>query len=225
MILRCADAPGVLELDAEANLTHDELLQALPADESRLVVHEICFATPEGARRKERLLIFWTPPDAGGQEEAYTAGCTALKEFLTDIHVHLTARQTDQLAYRGSPPWPAEADHCRGRLPSTPAAAVQRSRAATARTRRGRARRIPRADRGRAPTSTTPHSVRGGNTSLSRGGREEPCRGRRRRSLPAPGRSARRTPRRTRLPRTREWHRRALRRPGRTVRIRTPAVG
>ncbi|WP_158709947.1 hypothetical protein [Streptomyces katrae] len=39
------------------------------------------------------------PPEAGGQGEAYTGGCAALKEFLTDVHVHLTARRTDQLAY------------------------------------------------------------------------------------------------------------------------------
>ncbi|WP_267882144.1 hypothetical protein [Streptomyces katrae] len=29
----------------ETNLTHDELVPAPPADEPRLVVHEICFAT------------------------------------------------------------------------------------------------------------------------------------------------------------------------------------
>ncbi|MFI8341872.1 hypothetical protein ACIF8W_17635 [Streptomyces sp. NPDC085639] len=40
------------------------------------------------------------PPDAGEQEEGYTAGFTALKEHLPDIHVHLIARRADQLACR-----------------------------------------------------------------------------------------------------------------------------
>ncbi|MEU9182708.1 hypothetical protein AB0C90_39115 [Streptomyces sp. NPDC048550] len=100
VILRYGDARGVLVPEVEANLTHDELVAALPADEARLVAHELCFASHEGARRNEQLLILWVPPDAGSQEAAYTAGYTALKELLTDVHIHLTARQTAQLAYR-----------------------------------------------------------------------------------------------------------------------------
>ncbi|MFD9520711.1 hypothetical protein [Streptomyces sp. NPDC059979] len=76
-------------------------MQALPADEPRLVVHELSFASPDGTRRHAQLLIFWMPPDASEQEEeAFTAGFTALKEFLPDVHVHLTARRADQLGYR-----------------------------------------------------------------------------------------------------------------------------
>ncbi|MFA7768290.1 cofilin family protein [Streptomyces sp. NRRL S-448] len=98
--LRYAEVPGVLVPEVEGNLTHDELVQALPADEPRLGVHELSFASPEGMRRNEQLLIFWMPPDAGEQEETYTAGYTALKEYLADVHVHLTARRADQLEYR-----------------------------------------------------------------------------------------------------------------------------
>ncbi|MEU8840560.1 hypothetical protein AB0D97_15740 [Streptomyces roseus] len=100
VILRHRDAPDGLVPEVEGNLTHDELLQALPAGEARLVVHELAFASPEGTRRNERVLILWVPAAAGGQEEAYAAGYTALKEFLTDVRVHLTARRTDQLEYR-----------------------------------------------------------------------------------------------------------------------------
>ncbi|MET9692611.1 cofilin family protein [Streptomyces sp. NPDC006514] len=92
-------AAGVLVPEVEGNLTHDELVQAMPADEPRLVVHQLSFASPEGTRRNEQLLIFWMPPDAGKQEETYAAGYTALKEHLSDVHVHLTARRTDQLEY------------------------------------------------------------------------------------------------------------------------------
>ncbi|MCX4632997.1 hypothetical protein [Streptomyces sp. NBC_01443] len=87
-------------VEVESNLTHDELIQALPADEARLVAHELFFATPEGERRHEQLLVFWMPAVAGGEEEAYTVAYTTLKDYLADVHVHLTARRTDQLEYR-----------------------------------------------------------------------------------------------------------------------------
>ncbi|MFG2716308.1 cofilin family protein [Streptomyces goshikiensis] len=100
VIFRIADAPGVLAPEMEGNLTHDELVSALPADQARLFVHELSFATPEGSRRHEMLLILWMPADAEAQEEIYTAGYTFLKEYLPDVHVHLTARRQDQLEYR-----------------------------------------------------------------------------------------------------------------------------
>ncbi|MFB6477434.1 hypothetical protein ACFCXF_03115 [Streptomyces virginiae] len=99
VILRFA-TPGVLVAEVEGNLTHGELVAALPADQARLVVHELAFASPEGARRHEQLLVLWMPTGAGAQEEAFTAGYTALKEHLTDVRVHLTARRADQLEYR-----------------------------------------------------------------------------------------------------------------------------
>ncbi|MFD5549190.1 cofilin family protein [Streptomyces goshikiensis] len=92
--------PGALELDLEGNLTHDEMVQALPDDEPRLIVHELSFASPEGTRRSERLLILWVPAAATAHEEAYTAGYESLKEMLPGVRVHLTARRADQLEYR-----------------------------------------------------------------------------------------------------------------------------
>ncbi|MFE2323788.1 hypothetical protein ACFXD5_07675 [Streptomyces sp. NPDC059385] len=101
VILRFADTPGVLVVEVEGNLTHEELVAALSADAARLVVHELSFATPEGSRRHAQLLVLWMPTAADAQEDAaYTAGYTALKEYLLDVHVHLTARRTDQLEYR-----------------------------------------------------------------------------------------------------------------------------
>ncbi|WP_328923444.1 hypothetical protein OG429_01505 [Streptomyces sp. NBC_00190] len=100
VILRFAETPDVLLVEVEGNLTHEELVAALPVDEARLVVHELSFATPEGARRHEQVLILWVPSGAGWQEESYTAGYAALKEYLPDVRVHLTARRSDQLEYR-----------------------------------------------------------------------------------------------------------------------------
>ncbi|MFD3808692.1 hypothetical protein ACFWSF_14820 [Streptomyces sp. NPDC058611] len=99
VIFRFAQTPCDLVVELEGNLTHDELLHALPPDAARLVVHELAFATREGARRHETLLILWVPAGAAGQEELCTVGCTALKEHLPDVRVHLTARQAGQLEY------------------------------------------------------------------------------------------------------------------------------
>ncbi len=100
MILRFAETPGVLGPELEGNLTHDELVSALPADQARLVVHELSSATPQGAHRHELLLVLWMPADAESQEETCTAGYTFLKQHLPDVHVHLTAGRQDRLEYR-----------------------------------------------------------------------------------------------------------------------------
>ncbi|WP_185910841.1 hypothetical protein [Streptomyces sp. WAC07149] len=39
------------------------------------------------------------PHPSNTREEAYTAAYSTLKEALTDVRVHLTARHHDQLAY------------------------------------------------------------------------------------------------------------------------------
>ncbi|MFE5538527.1 hypothetical protein ACFQ78_22625 [Streptomyces sp. NPDC056519] len=102
VILDYGHATGVLglQVQVQGNLTHDELVRALPVHEARLVVHELRFADPDGARRNEHVLILWMPAAAAGQEAPYTAGYRALKDFLTGVHVHLTARRVEHLAYR-----------------------------------------------------------------------------------------------------------------------------
>lgn len=102
VVLRRTDPGNTLVLEVEANLTHEELLQALPLEEPRLVVHELSFASQDGARRHERLLILWQPTAAegSGPEVGYAAAHSSLMEFLADVHVHLTVEHTDQLEYR-----------------------------------------------------------------------------------------------------------------------------
>ncbi|MFD3557568.1 hypothetical protein ACFWWA_36550 [Streptomyces goshikiensis] len=98
VILRLAAEEG-LTLDLEGYLTDEELLDSLPTDQARLVVHDLPFAR-EGTRRHEFLLIFWAPPAAPGQEKPYNLGYAELKEFLTWVHVHLVATAKEQLQYR-----------------------------------------------------------------------------------------------------------------------------
>ncbi|RST03733.1 hypothetical protein EF904_20630 [Streptomyces sp. WAC05950] len=102
VVLRRTEPENALVVEVEANLTHEELIQALPVEEPRLIVHELSFASREGARRHERLLILWQPSaaDGGGQEAGYAAAYASLKDFLDDVRVYLTAEHTDQLEYR-----------------------------------------------------------------------------------------------------------------------------
>ncbi|MFD7628378.1 hypothetical protein ACFV7Q_20440 [Streptomyces sp. NPDC059851] len=100
VILRCQRPTGVLVPEVEGNLTHDELLAALPADEPRLVAHELCFATQEGTRRNQQLLIFWDPVGTERQEQAYVAGYSALRPLVERPPLHFRARQADELEYR-----------------------------------------------------------------------------------------------------------------------------
>ncbi|MFD9520722.1 cofilin family protein [Streptomyces sp. NPDC059979] len=100
VIFRCTQTPRALVLEREGNLTHDELVQALPPDAARLVVYELAFATPEGSRKHETLLILWMPSNADAQEEAWTPAYETVKEVLPNVHVHLTARRPEHLEYR-----------------------------------------------------------------------------------------------------------------------------
>ncbi|MFJ4776699.1 cofilin family protein [Streptomyces sp. NPDC088762] len=99
VILRHDDAEDTLVLELEGNLTHDEVLQALPPDEPRLLAHELSFATSEGMRRNERLLIFWCPAAAGEQGQPYSAGRAVLEELLEGTHLRLQASQREELEY------------------------------------------------------------------------------------------------------------------------------
>ncbi|MFJ9643604.1 cofilin family protein [Streptomyces sp. NPDC004244] len=99
VILRYAAASDVLVAEVEGNLTHEELLGALPANEPRLVVYELSFASPDGARKNEKMLIFWDPPGALGRKQPYADGYAALLQLLDTAHVHLKATQTAQLEH------------------------------------------------------------------------------------------------------------------------------
>ncbi|MER7764320.1 hypothetical protein [Streptomyces sp. NPDC097619] len=90
---------GALEVVEEANWTPEELIAALPADQPRLLVHEVPYATHEGARRHAHLLIWWMPAPAGASEAAYEQAFDVLKEQCSDMPVHVIARTPEHLAY------------------------------------------------------------------------------------------------------------------------------
>ncbi|WP_328445984.1 hypothetical protein OG780_07665 [Streptomyces sp. NBC_00386] len=101
VICRLSDALDTCVVERQGNLTHDELLSALPAHEPRLVVHDLAFATADGARRNRILLISWLPRGITPQHEAANGDAhAALLERLDGSPLPVRATDLADLDYR-----------------------------------------------------------------------------------------------------------------------------
>ncbi|MFF3420832.1 hypothetical protein ACFYW9_40240 [Streptomyces sp. NPDC002698] len=101
VIYRLNDLLNSCVVEHEGNLTHDELLLALPANEPRLVIYDLPFATGDGTRQNKILLISWLPPAATPQYKvAYGCAHAALRDTLDGSQL-LPVRSTEaaDLAY------------------------------------------------------------------------------------------------------------------------------
>ncbi|MGW1963540.1 cofilin family protein [Streptomyces sp. NPDC001935] len=95
VIYRLDDLLDSCVVEHEGNLTHDELLVALPANEPRIVIHDLPFATEDGTRQNKILLISWLPRGAALQEKAaYGEAHTALWDAFDGSQV-LPVRSTE----------------------------------------------------------------------------------------------------------------------------------
>ncbi|MGW7026834.1 hypothetical protein ACWGFX_06515 [Streptomyces xanthophaeus] len=93
------EAPALLAGSGAADRSaarHAVAARAVDAEDLMLLL-DMFGLLPGGARRHGALQILWMPTEAEAQEETSTAGYTLLKEYLLDVHVHLTARRQDQL--------------------------------------------------------------------------------------------------------------------------------
>ncbi|MFG2982275.1 actin-binding ADF family protein [Streptomyces sp. NPDC048258] len=108
VIYRLSDDLASVVPEFEGNLTHDELLEALPAGEPRLVAYELAFAAADGARRNEIVLISWSPEGTAAEQRTVLAsGCQALRDALDRINLCVQATgladvQYDELVSRAS---------------------------------------------------------------------------------------------------------------------------
>ncbi|MFE2991957.1 cofilin family protein [Streptomyces sp. NPDC059262] len=99
VLYRLNDSLDTLTLDFEGNLTHDELLKALPSD-PRFVAHELCFADQDGSRREAIVLISWSPQGTSPEQEAAHAACySALRNHLDGVDVSVEASSRSDLTY------------------------------------------------------------------------------------------------------------------------------
>ncbi|WP_405914622.1 hypothetical protein [Streptomyces sp. NBC_00728] len=101
VICRLSDALDTCVVERRGNLTHEELLSALPAHEPRLVVHDLAFATADGARGNRILLISWLPRGVTPQREAANGHAhAALLERLDGSPLSVRATELADLDYR-----------------------------------------------------------------------------------------------------------------------------
>ncbi|MFE2537817.1 hypothetical protein [Streptomyces sp. NPDC059371] len=83
VIYRLNDLLDSCAVERQGNLTHDELLLALPANEPRIVIYDLPFATEDGRRQNRILLISWQPQGAPPQQTAaYGYAQAALQDAL-----------------------------------------------------------------------------------------------------------------------------------------------
>ncbi|MER7198967.1 MULTISPECIES: hypothetical protein [unclassified Streptomyces] len=99
VLYRLNDKLDTLILDFEGNLTHDELLKALPSD-PRLVAYELCFADRDGRRREAIVLISWSPQSVSPEQgAAHTAVYVALRNQLDGVDLFVEAMSQTDLEY------------------------------------------------------------------------------------------------------------------------------
>ncbi|MGW1759700.1 actin-binding ADF family protein [Streptomyces mirabilis] len=100
VIYRLSDSLETVIPDFEGNLTHDELLKALPADESRYAVHDLLFATADGTRQEKVVLISWCPAGTKAEERvAHSSGCSTLRNLLDGVQVYVQATDLSYVTY------------------------------------------------------------------------------------------------------------------------------
>ncbi|MFF7886647.1 actin-binding ADF family protein [Streptomyces sp. NPDC020794] len=101
VIFRLSDSLETVIPDSKGNLTHDELLTALPADEPRYVVHDLLFATADGTRQEKIVLITWCPAGTKAEERiAHSSGYGTLRTLLDGVQVYVRATDQSDMEYK-----------------------------------------------------------------------------------------------------------------------------
>jgi cofilin len=100
VIYRLSDSLETVIPDFEGNLTHDELLKALPAGVSRYVVYDLLFATAAGTRQEKVVLISWCPARTEAEERiAHSCGYSTLRNLLDGVQVYVKATDLSDVGY------------------------------------------------------------------------------------------------------------------------------
>lgn len=100
VIYRLSDNLETVILESKGNLTHEELLKALPAVEPRSVVYDLVFATADGTRQDKVALISWCPEAAKAeQRSAHASSYDALRNLLDGIQVYVQATKPSDAEY------------------------------------------------------------------------------------------------------------------------------
>ncbi|MEU1534013.1 actin-binding ADF family protein [Streptomyces fagopyri] len=101
VIYQLSESLDSVVMDVMGNMTHDELLKALPVDEPRYVVYDLLFASPDGARQERIVLISWCPARATAEERiAHSAGSSTLRNLLEGVQVYVSATELSDVSYQ-----------------------------------------------------------------------------------------------------------------------------
>ncbi|MET8537932.1 actin depolymerization factor/cofilin-like domain-containing protein [Streptomyces sp. NPDC005065] len=100
VIYRLSDNLETVIPDFKGNLTHGELLQALPATETRFVVYDLVFATADGTRKEKIVLISWCPEAAEIEQRiAHSTSRNTLRDLLDSVQVYVQATALSDVEY------------------------------------------------------------------------------------------------------------------------------
>lgn len=100
VVYRLNEPLDTVVVESQANFTHEEMLESLPADEPRFVVYDLHFAAPDGSRRNDLVLILWMPDGAPPAHKlAYSSAYRLLQGLLDGIQVTVLATNVSDLAY------------------------------------------------------------------------------------------------------------------------------
>ncbi|MEJ8646387.1 actin depolymerization factor/cofilin-like domain-containing protein [Streptomyces sp. MS1.HAVA.3] len=100
VVYRLDEPLTTVVVESKSNLTHEEMLEALPANEPRFVLYDLHFAAADGARRRDLVMIFWIPDGAlPAHKLAYSSAHRVLRDVLDGIQVDVRATTLSALAY------------------------------------------------------------------------------------------------------------------------------
>ncbi|MFE6834832.1 actin-binding ADF family protein [Streptomyces sp. NPDC057705] len=100
VVYRLNESLDTVVVESRANLTHEEMLESLPAGEPRFVVYDLHFAASDGARRSDLVMILWMPEGAPAAHKlAYSSAHRVLQDLLDGIQVTVRATTVSDLAY------------------------------------------------------------------------------------------------------------------------------
>ncbi|MFC8237119.1 actin-binding ADF family protein [Streptomyces sp. NPDC057284] len=100
VIYRLSDNLDAVIPDFKGNLTHDELLKALPATETRFVVYDLVFATADGTRENKIVLISWCPASAKVEQRvAHSTTRNTVRNLLDGVQVYVQATDLSDVEY------------------------------------------------------------------------------------------------------------------------------
>ncbi|MFD3760923.1 actin-binding ADF family protein [Streptomyces sp. NPDC058622] len=99
VVYRLSDDLSTIIPDTKGTWTHDELLEQLPKDEPRFVVHDLAFTA--GARQRSKItLISWCPEGTNIKPRmVHSSSYSILKNTLDGVHLYVHATDLSDLEY------------------------------------------------------------------------------------------------------------------------------